>query len=337
VKRTFVNPRQWRAFSIYGALCLWTLVGIGHSDWAHGAIQFSPFENLTAYQAHYHLPKSGEFRFITVKDYQIAQLVWEPSLNSSGTEADSIKGTVIFLHGYLDHLGLYSELYRELLKAKYKVVAVDLPGHGLSSGKPGDVHSMADYGDLVSALISQHGSDLADHQSLVLMGHSTGCLAIQDYLYRNPNHPELSAVFVAPLVRSAQWGWSTFFYRLAGGSMKEIPKWDRANSSDPEFVARLHQDPLRVGNIPGHWFSELIHWNQHQLQHAPVQTKVPLLILQGNKDKVVAWKKNLKILKGLFPQAEIEMVPNGQHHLLNENPTIKTKVYDRLFNTLNAQ
>ena len=46
------------------------------------------------------------------------------------------RGTVFILHGYFDHVGLYSQLIDRCLGAGFDVLAYDQPGHGLSSGTP---------------------------------------------------------------------------------------------------------------------------------------------------------------------------------------------------------
>ena len=49
-------------------------------------------------------------------------------------ESASPKGTVFILHGYFDHVGLYTQLIDRCLGAGFDVLAYDQPGHGLSSG-----------------------------------------------------------------------------------------------------------------------------------------------------------------------------------------------------------
>lgn len=55
---------------------------------------------------------------------------------------DTKKGdiTILLLHGYLETLYIYSE-FIELLQDKFRVIAIDLPGHGLS-GSNKDVNTM---------------------------------------------------------------------------------------------------------------------------------------------------------------------------------------------------
>lgn len=63
---------------------------------------------------------------------------------------DTKKGdiTILLLHGYLETLYIYSE-FIELLQKKFRVVAIDLPGHGLS-GSHKEINTM-DFGACVAA------------------------------------------------------------------------------------------------------------------------------------------------------------------------------------------
>ena len=57
---------------------------------------------------------------------------------------DTEKGdtTVVLLHGYLEMIEVWEEL-AGALQANYRVVAIDLPGMGVSQVQ-GEVHTMAD-------------------------------------------------------------------------------------------------------------------------------------------------------------------------------------------------
>src|SRR5690606_29972916 len=64
--------------------------------------------------------------------YQLVAQYWLPT-------GVSPKGTVFFLHGYYDHVGLFSAFIGFLLRQGWIVVAYDQPGHGLSSGEQASI------------------------------------------------------------------------------------------------------------------------------------------------------------------------------------------------------
>ncbi|MCZ6709064.1 MAG: alpha/beta hydrolase, partial [Gammaproteobacteria bacterium] len=67
-----------------------------------------------------------QFGMIDTGRHRLAVHLWTPP--------DST-GTALVIHGYYDHVGLYGHLIRHLIGRRLAVVALDLPGHGLSSGE----------------------------------------------------------------------------------------------------------------------------------------------------------------------------------------------------------
>lgn len=93
------------------------------------------------------------------------------TFNHKNTEiyyTDSGKGKTIFLlHGFLEDHFMWNEL-QTLLSKRYRVIAVDLMGHGKSECM-GYVHTMEDQADVLFALISQLRLRKID-----FIGHSMG-------------------------------------------------------------------------------------------------------------------------------------------------------------------
>ena len=96
-------------------------------------------------------------------DKQTHIMAWQPV---------GAKGTVVLVHGYLDHTGLYRNLIAELIRRQFAVVCFDLIGHGLSSGERGYI---ADYSEYVRQLnqVIQATSELFPGP-LQGIGQSTG-------------------------------------------------------------------------------------------------------------------------------------------------------------------
>lgn len=82
---------------------------------------------------------------------------------------DTKKGdtTILLLHGYLETLYIFNELV-ELLEKKYRVIAIDLPGHGLS-GSNDEVNSM-DFSATVAADVLR----ICGVEKAYVAGHSMG-------------------------------------------------------------------------------------------------------------------------------------------------------------------
>jgi len=81
---------------------------------------------------------------------------------------DRGKGACIFfIHGYLETRGIWNEFTGRLLDG-FRVVAMDLPGHG-DSGTWGEVHLMEDLAGSIRAIL-----EAEDLDKVFLVGHSLG-------------------------------------------------------------------------------------------------------------------------------------------------------------------
>lgn len=87
---------------------------------------------------------------------------------SSFEYSDSGNGrAIIFLHGFLENLGMWDDISRQL-PASYRKISLDLPGHGASENLA-YVHRMEDMAELVNALMEH-----LKIRKAFLVGHSMG-------------------------------------------------------------------------------------------------------------------------------------------------------------------
>lgn len=75
--------------------------------------------------------------------------------------------TLVLLHGFLESLNIWNDFTKELSK-KYRVITIDLPGHGQSDCLA-DVHSMELMAESVKAVL-----DFLKVKECVMIGHSMG-------------------------------------------------------------------------------------------------------------------------------------------------------------------
>ncbi|PMH41893.1 hydrolase [Vibrio sp. 10N.286.49.B3] len=86
--------------------------------------------------------------------------------------------TVLFLHGWLDNAASFFSMMSVWVESDPDccLIAIDLPGHGLSSHKPGSFYPFHDYIDDIEQLL-----DEISPNNLVLVGHSLGALVASCY------------------------------------------------------------------------------------------------------------------------------------------------------------
>ena len=61
----------------------------------------------------------------------------------------------------------------------------------------------------------------------------------------------------------------------------------------------------------------MVQWMQRFETYQPAALKT--LIVQGQADRTVGWRYNLKVL-GRLTEAEVLYLPQARHHLVNEHP-----------------
>ncbi len=83
------------------------------------------------------------------------------------SDSGSGQQVLLLLHGYLETLYIWEE-FIELLPNNYRVISIDIPGHGLSSTHP-EINSMKFCADVVLGVL-----DLANVTKCTICGHSMG-------------------------------------------------------------------------------------------------------------------------------------------------------------------
>lgn len=239
------------------------------------------------------------------------------------------KGTVFVFHGYFDHAGIYQHLIRFLIKNNYAVVIYDMPGHGLSSGKPASISSFHQYQEAMNACLSSCKGNLPEPYHCV--GQSTGGAVLIDRLLHKEQYGEVfdKVVLLSPLVRPRGWQSIT---RLHSAVKPFLKVWYRSfsqNSEDVKFLKFLKEhDPLQSKWLAVDWIGALRDWVPRIESGKRIKRKV--LIVQGTGDMTVDWPHNIEVLKRLFSEVKIVYIDKAQHHLVNEAVLKRQKVFESM-------
>ncbi|WXL26050.1 alpha/beta hydrolase [Ectopseudomonas mendocina] len=254
---------------------------------------------------------------IQVGGYQIAVQGWWPQ---------EPRATLIVLHGYYDHGGLYRHVVEWALGLGFAVLSFDLPGHGLSSGPRANINDFAEYQTVLQAVLAQAG-ELDLPRPWHLFGQSTGGAILIDYLLNGtPLDTIGETILMAPLVRPRAWNWSKLSYHVMRNFVSEIPRRFSVNSTDAEFIDFVHnRDPLQPRMLPTAWVGALSRWVP-RIESASRSTRAPLIV-QGEQDMTVAWQHNLEVLQDKFAQPEILRLKEARHHLSNELPEFREQFF----------
>jgi alpha-beta hydrolase superfamily lysophospholipase len=253
---------------------------------------------------------------VEVGHYRIAMQVWRPP---------QALATLIILHGYYDHMGLYGHVYDWALKQGYAVLCCDLPGHGLSTGVRASINSFQEYQQVLQALLAK-AAQLQLPKPWHLLGQSTGGAIALDYILAQQPLTEFGeTVLLAPLVRPRAWQQSKLLYQLVKPFRSSVPRRFSDNSNDPAFVEFVRNDPLQAQVLPTAWVGALAQWIPH-IEQAKPSARSPIVV-QGAADMTVDWQYNLNILTEKFSEPRILVLPEARHHLVNEQQSIREQYF----------
>lgn len=279
-------------------------------------------EEFKRYQAFYGLDFSDELKglrqstgWFECGEYRIVLQCFMPK---------DAKATVFLFHGYFDHVGLYRHLIRFLVENGYAVVAYDMPGHGLSSGRPTSITSFSEYQEVIHTCLELCRGNLPEPFHCV--GQSTGGAVLIDHLSGQNLDSFDKVVLLAPLVRPKDW---TLVKGIHSVVEPFLNVWYRSfadNSNDAEFVRFLKEDdPLQAKWMAVDWIGALKKWVLGIEGLQPLKKKV--LIVQGNDDQTVDWQHNIEVIKSLFTEVKIVYIDKGRHQLVNESAAMREHIF----------
>jgi len=199
------------------------------------------------------------------------------------------RAVVAIAHGIGEHSGRYAALASDLVRARFTVVALDLPGHGDAPGPRGDIPSWEHVRDHVVPAMFSALRGLPDQPvglPHVLIGHSMGGVLALDFALA---HPRDLAVLVlsSPALASAMPPW----WKLALANVARVtspsmgfPHGLDVNgiSHDPEVVKAYNDDPRVHGSISPRLYFAFNEARQRCLRNAR-SLQVPTLLLQGRE------------------------------------------------------
>jgi alpha-beta hydrolase superfamily lysophospholipase len=207
--------------------------------------------------------------------------------------AERPRALLALVHGLGEHSGRYSALASDLVRARYTCVALDLPGHGETSGPRGDIPSWPKLRDQIVPAMFTASRGLPDQPAelpCVLFGHSMGGVIALDYALAHPR--TLTAlVLSAPALRTSMPPW----WKLALANVARVasPATGFPNALDIDGLARdaevvraYRTDPLvhdRISPRTYFAFNEAAQRCRRDIRGL----QVPTLMFQGMADRLV--------------------------------------------------
>lgn len=296
---------------------LLTFIAILGAGWLVMRVQDIPYDTLeTAYA-------SPESRYLTLGDMR--RVHYRDEGRADGP-------TIVLVHGFSASLHTWQGWVREL-GDDYRIISLDLPGHGLTRGFPLEDVDIEGFGEVIHALTDQLG--LAD---FTLVGSSMGGHAAWAYALERPE--DLNALV---LVGAAGWPPTPeeledtpFVFKLLDNSIARLVLRDLDNTAmlrsgleasfvDQTFVTEdMVQRYASLNRAPGH--REAILHIIASREDRPLASAerlagltVPTLVLHGEGDNLVPFAHGEQFASAI-PGAQF-IAYDGVGHLPQEEIT----------------
>ncbi len=222
------------------------------------------------------------------------------------------RATVVFLHGFGEHSGLYHRLGHTLNRYGVDLWALDEIGHGLSEGDRAVIHSIDDLVENGRRL-TRLAEAATPGSPVFLAGHSLGSVAAAVSVARDPGHYRgviLSGAALSPL----DW-----VVQLAGqGDDAELSLDASDLSADPFYLDELANDPLAFTSAAGAQSLVSVFplaWSELDDHFAGVT--LPVLFVHGADDPIAPVALSRQWAERL-PDGRIVEFTGARHDVLNE-------------------
>ncbi|WP_208029669.1 alpha/beta fold hydrolase [Rhabdothermincola sediminis] len=202
---------------------------------------------------------------------------------------------LVVVHGYTAEGFLYAQTLHRLVRKGFKVIAIDMAGHGGTQGLPGGGARLGDYARLMGRCIDELGIRKA-----VTAGHSMGGRVVAQLAALEPDRT--IATLLIDAIVGDQWDWMVRFFRLAppllameGAALLVDTLATVPLATDPGQARKLGRllTPTLVGHALQPWrligpaASILRTRGSAGLLDALAANEVPTFVIHGELDLVV--------------------------------------------------
>ena len=232
------------------------------------------------------------------------------------------KAWVAIVHGYGEHIGRYQHTMRGLAERDLASVAVDLRGHGNSTGAPTDIAHFEDYFKDVDVLWAKT-EELAQGAPRFILAHSLGGLIATLWAARGPRGLKglvLSSPFYAlagapPRLKVA---FARVLRRIAPGLRLGNGLDISMLSRDEAWCRSTAADPLYRRTTTPRWYFEVVA-AQGQVEQLAPSVVAPVLMLIAGGDRIVSPSASQRVFELLgSAEKQLRNFDNAPHEILND-------------------
>ena len=268
----------------------------------------------------YSIIESQSFKLPTT-DYNLIGAIWK---------APQQKAVVCLVHGFGEHINRYSRVARHLNKKQISLYALDLPGHGRTSGRRGDIASLNSYLKPIQLLIAKAKKENPG-VALFLYGHSMGGGLAARYLVDHTETILKGVLITSPWIELAvkpnkiQIWLGKLLLKLGINLPQKVNLKPAHLSRDLEVGENYLKDALVHNQITPRTYFALLN-NGAYLLNENHQTTIPVLIAHGTEDHITSMEGSKKFAEKLGINTTLKLWTKLRHETQNE--TNKDEVLD---------
>lgn len=231
--------------------------------------------------------------------------------------------TIVLLHGYLESLDVWDE-FTALLAPSVRVIAIDLPGHGVSEVK-GEIHTMEFLADTVRAALDTIGVE-----RVVLVGHSMGGYVALEFLRKYPERLNGLVLFHSTPNADSEKKREDRLREVAlieGGKKeliaKSFPHVGFAPQNRFRLTRYIQELSEQIAMTEDEGIIAILKGlrERHDLNETMRTSSVPQLILLGRHDEYIT-PEVADALVAAQPQAQVVWLENSGHMGFFEEPQL---------------
>ena len=251
-----------------------------------------------------------------------------------------LKPCLVLLHGYLETMYIFNELI-DVLKDHFRIITLDLPGHGLTDSAPADaeghrINTMEFDAQVVAGVLDKCGVEKA-----WLAGHSMGGYvtlqvlrsmserlegAILLHSHPLPDAPEKAQdrEREKALIEAGK------LHALAAASIPKMYNEENLRACDEKIretveLCETHDPEGIISSIEG---LRTRPDQQDVMQHPPV----PLMLVYGDHDNFLPLETVARF-KEIFPDVRYQLIPDTGHNSFIEHPDAVVAALDAFINS----
>ena len=243
---------------------------------------------------------------------------------------------IIIFHGLGEHSGRYN-IFKEFLKnQKVAIYALDLPGHGMSDGRKGDIKKFDIFLDYIEdVLIHVRKKNL--ETPITLFGHSLGGLICLSFLINRESKEIYSAIISSPWIKLGLEV-PKYLIGIQKVLVNIIPSFRLSNrinindlTKDNDINYKYSKDQLVHDRISFRLYSE-INKQIELVKERANRIKIKILLYHGSDDKIIS-SESVDILSLLIDDNQKIIFDKVYHE--PHNDLEKKEVFKKIIKFLN--